>query len=64
MEIVLTDVDREYAQRHGLTDEDMKGFIEDMIREQEELAEFYNRQIRAEHREMMNTPQCSVYDAW
>ena len=58
MEIVLTDTDKDFAHRHNLTNEDMKGFIEDMIREQVEL------ETRREHREMMNTPQCSVYDAW
>lgn len=58
MEIVLTDTDKDFARRHNLTNEDMKGFIEDMIREQVEL------ETRREYREMMNTPQCSVYDAW
>ena len=44
----LTAIDRDYAKRHGLTFEEMKGFKEDMIIEEEmmrlsyELTEKYD----------------------
>lgn len=33
--IWLTDIDKEYAKRHGLTNQEMKDFKEDMIIEEE-----------------------------
>jgi hypothetical protein len=36
---VLTNSDREYAQRHGLSAEDMLAFIEDVFIEQENKVE-------------------------
>jgi len=63
IKIVLTDDDKVYARRHGLTDSEMKDFVEDM-----EMADEFEREAirEAELRkaEMLATPQCSVYDAW
>ena len=62
-EIILTDDDKLYASRHGLSHNDMRDFISDM-----RLADELERRAvcEAEQRraEMLLTPQCSVYDSW
>tara|TARA_R110000765_G_scaffold120788_1_gene216669 strand:- start:151 stop:420 length:270 start_codon:yes stop_codon:yes gene_type:complete len=60
--IWLTDSDKKYAERHGLTHQDMKGFKEDMIIEEEILSD---RHILAaqEKKDNFNSPQAH-YFAW
>ena len=61
--IILDDQDKEYARKHGLTDSEMRDFIEDMkaVDEAERAA---IREAELRRAEMLATPQGSVYDAW
>ena len=63
IKITLTNDDKVYARRHGLTDSEMRDFIDDMA-----MADELEREAicKAERKkvEMLATPQCSVYDAW
>jgi hypothetical protein len=60
--IWLTDSDKEYAERHGLTRQEMKDFKEDMIIEEEILRD---RQMLAnqDKKDFYNSQQ-SHYLAW
>ena len=62
MTIELTNSDKEYAQRHGLTFGEMRGFVEDQIKE-EEVMETYYEQQKKEHEDFKNSPQ-AIYAAW
>ena len=63
IKITLTNDDKVYASRHGLTDSEMRDFIKDMAMadelEREAICEAERKKA-----EMLATPQCSVYDAW
>lgn len=60
--IWLTDSDKEYAERHGLTEQEMKDFKLDMIIEEEIIRD--HRMLRAQaRREHENSPQAH-YFAW
>jgi hypothetical protein len=63
IQITLSNTDKEYASRHGLSDSDMRDFILDM-----RLADELERRsiCEAEQRRaaIMSTPQYQVYDAW
>lgn len=61
--IVLTHEDKEFAEKWGLTDDEMKGFIEDMTIA-DELERSAIREAEIQKAEMLATPQGSVYDAW
>lgn len=60
--IWLTDSDKEYAERHGLTPQEMKDFKEEMMIEEEIVID---ARMRANdyQREMYNSPQAH-YMAW
>ena len=60
--IWLTDSDKEYAERHGLTRQEMKDFKEDMIIEEEILRD-HKILAAQEKKEHYNSPQ-SHYLAW
>ena len=60
--IWLTDSDKEYAKRHGLTRQEMKDFKEDMIIEEEILRD-HKILAAQEKKEHYNSPQ-SHYLAW
>ena len=62
MTIELTDSDKEYANAHGLSYEDMRGFVEDQIREEEMMRTFYETKEK-ERTEYLKSPQ-SIYAAW
>ena len=62
MRISLTKSDKEYAKHHGLTHEEMRGFVEDMIKEEEMMRSFYEAE-KKEQRDYKNSPQF-VYPAW
>lgn len=60
--IWLNEVDKEYAERHGLTHQEMKDFKEDVMIEEEILSD--RRMMAAkEYAEFYNSPQ-SHYLAW
>lgn len=61
--ITLTHEDKEFAEKWGLTDDEMKGFIEDMTIA-DELERSAIREAEIQKAEMLATPQGSVYDAW
>ncbi len=61
--ITLTDNDKEYARRYGLSNNDMRSFIEDM-RVSDELERRAICEAEINRAEMLATPQGSVYDAW
>ena len=61
--ITLTHEDKEFAEKWGLTDDEMKGFIEDMAIA-DELERDAIREAERRRAEMLATPQGSVYDAW
>ena len=63
IKIILTHEDKEFAEKWGLTDDEMRGFIENMIiADESERSDI--RDAEAEKAEMLSTPQGSVYDAW
>ena len=62
MTITLSRSDKEYAKAHGLSQEDMKGFIEDQIVQQENERSF-NEEQKRKKREFLDSPQC-LYAAW
>ena len=63
-EEMLTEYDKDYANRYGLSFEDMVAFKRDMeeeaIREEHEEEMKYQKELR----ELYATPQSSVYFAW
>jgi len=61
--IVLTHQDKEFAKDWGLTDNEMKDFIEDMAIA-DELERDAIREAELKRAEMLATPQGCVYDAW
>lgn len=61
--IVLSHEDKEFAEKWGLTDDEMMGFIEDMVIA-DELERSAIRDAEARKAEMLATPQGAVYDAW
>jgi hypothetical protein len=62
MQVELTKTDRAYAHQHGLTDGEMRAFVEDQIREEEMMKTYYELQER-ERIDCENSPQ-SAYVAW
>tara|TARA_R100000664_G_scaffold21279_1_gene30574 strand:+ start:1051 stop:1239 length:189 start_codon:yes stop_codon:yes gene_type:complete len=62
MEIELTESDKEYAKRHGLSWGEMRDFKEDMIREEEMMVSWY-RMKEQERIDFENSPQ-AIYPAW
>ena len=62
MIITLSRSDKEFAKAHGLSDEDMKGFVKDQIIEQENQRSF-NEEQKRKKREFLDSPQ-SIYAAW
>lgn len=60
--IFLTESDKEYAERHGLTHQEMKDFKLDMMIE-EEIACDHRMMAAKERKEFYNSPQ-SHYLAW
>lgn len=60
--ITLTKRDLEFARRHGLTNNEMRDYIEDMIKEEEMMYSFYQMQEK-EERDNKNSPQ-ATYIAW
>jgi hypothetical protein len=62
MIVTLSKSDREFARAHGLSDEDMKGFVKDQIIEQENERSFKEEQKRKK-REFLDSPQ-AIYAAW
>lgn len=60
--ITLTKSDLEFARRHGLTNSEMRDYIEDMVKEEEMMYSFYQMQEK-EERDNRNSPQ-STYIAW
>ena len=61
--IILDDQDKEYARKHGLTDSEMRDFIEDM-KVADELERLSICKAEIDRAEMLATPQGNVYDAW
>ena len=61
--IVLSHEDKEFADKWGLTDGEMMGFIEDMVIA-DELERSAIRDAEVKKAEMLATPQGAVYDAW
>ena len=62
MTIELTKSDKEYANYHGLSYKDMRGFIEDQIVEEEIMSSFYESREK-KRREFYMSPQL-IYAAW
>ena len=62
MEIELTESDKEYAKRHGLSWGEMRDFKEDMIKEEEMMVSWY-RMKEQERIDFENSPQ-AIYAAW
>ena len=62
MTIELTDSDKEYANRHGLSYEDMRAFKEDQIREEEMMISWYQMKEK-ERKDFESSPQ-AIYAAW
>ena len=62
MTIILSKSDKEFAKAHGLSQEDMKGFIEDHIVQQENKRCF-NEEQKRKKREFLDSPQ-AIYPAW
>lgn len=62
MKIELTDSDKEYANRHGLSYGEMRDFKEDQIREEEIMVSWY-RMKEQERKDFKNSPQ-AIYPAW
>jgi hypothetical protein len=62
MTIILSKSDKEYAKAHGLSQEDMKGFIEDQVVQQENERSF-NEEQKRKKREFLDSPQ-AIYPAW
>ena len=62
MLVVLSKSDREFASAHGLSCEDMKGFVKDQIIEQENERSF-NEEQKRKKREFLDSPQ-AIYAAW
>ena len=63
--ITLTKSDKEFAKRHGLDENDMIAFKEDMDRIWTEQEDFEReQQYKTELRNLFRTPQESVYFAW
>jgi len=62
MIITLSRSDKEFAKAHGLSHEDMKGFVKDQIVEQENERSF-NEEQKRKKREFLDSPQC-IYAAW
>ena len=62
MTIELTEYDKEYAQRHGLTLGEMRDFKFDQIKE-EEMIVSYHQQQEKQYLDFKNSPQ-SIYAAW
>ena len=61
--IVLSHEDKEFADKWGLTDGEMMGFIEDMVIA-DELERSAIRDAEVKKAEMLATPQGAVYAAW
>ena len=61
-ELPLTKKDLEFARRHGLTNREMRDYIEDMVKEEEMMYSFYQMQEQ-EKRDNLNSPQ-ATYIAW
>jgi len=62
MIITLSRADKEFAKAHGLSHEDMKGFVKDQIVEQENERSF-NEEQKRKKREFLDSPQ-AIYAAW
>jgi len=62
MPIGLTKSDKEYAKQHGLSHKEMRGFVEDMSKEEEMMRSFHET-AEKERRDNKNSPQF-VYPAW
>ena len=62
MTIELTDSDKEYAKRHGLSYGEMRDFKEDQIREEEMMVTWYQMKEK-ERKDFENSPQ-AIYAAW
>ena len=62
MTIELTKSDKEYADYHGLSYKDMRGFIEDQIVEEERVRSFHESKEK-KRREFYQSPQ-SIYAPW
>jgi hypothetical protein len=62
MTIKLTKSDKEYADHHGLSYKDMRGFVEDQIIEEETMRCSYKSKEKKRH-EFYKSPQ-SIYAAW
>ena len=60
--IWLTDSDKEYAERHGLTHQEMKDFKEDMIIEEEIFSD--RRMLSNQDKKDFYNSQQSHYLAW
>ena len=60
--IFLTESDLEYAERHGLTRQEMKDFKEEMLIEEDILRDHRMMAAKDKH-ETYNSPQ-SFYSAW
>jgi len=61
--ITLSNTDKQYASRHGLSHNDMRDFISDM-RLADELERRAVCESEINRAEMLATPQGGVYDAW
>lgn len=61
-EVPLKRTDIEFARRHGLTNREMRDYIEEMVKEEEMMHSFY-RMKEKELRYNMNSPQ-AFYHAW
>ena len=62
MEMELTDSDKEFANKHGLSYKDMRAFKEDQIREEEMMVTWYQMKEK-ERKDFENSPQ-AIYPAW
>tara|TARA_A100001201_G_scaffold24473_1_gene27708 strand:+ start:344 stop:583 length:240 start_codon:yes stop_codon:yes gene_type:complete len=62
MTIELTDSDKEYAKKHGLSYGEMRDFKEDQIREEEMMVTWYQMKEK-ERKDFENSPQ-AIYAAW
>lgn len=61
-ELPLTRRDLEFARRHGLTNREMRDYIEDMVKGEEMMCTFYQMQEQ-EKRDNLNSPE-ATYNTW
>lgn len=62
MTIELTNSDKAYARQHGLTFGEMRGFVEDQIKE-EEMKRTWCKDKEQMYEDFKNSPQ-AIYAAW